>query len=138
MLKTAGEGLCKDVSIGNQDLEFLARAAINQFIHDMHSIRDRSDVDRKIGKFEGFWETTYRLYSKIFGETEAKDFQKRVLIYHYDKTRNLSGNETFAEVLNYTIGHNLSKDEYDLMIKRHEIANIEQRLVEAEKSVHTP
>lgn len=112
-------------------LEVLVQKAIGQFIEYMGNIEDRGNVDKAMGYFDGFWTTVYALSLEMFGPVETKKLQEKIMLYHHKQTQHLTGNARYADSLKFYLGNNLSDDEYNLIIKKYEVAELEQRLVTA-------
>ena len=116
-----------------QSMEEIVQHAINNSIEFMGQAKDRGEIDREIGRFSGFWNTIHRQYSNLFGEGEATKFQERVLIHHHKQTKDLTGNSAYAQSLRFHIGDDLTNDQYDLLIKKHEIEELERARREEER-----
>jgi len=74
----------------------------------------KSAIDEEIGNFDGYWKCVYRRIEDNFGSAKAKEFQKDMIIHHY----NLTKNKGFEGVLKYFIGFDINWDDYKKIIEK--------------------
>ena len=102
-----------------EELENIVKGAINMAIQHAENPDSRREIDRIIGDFGGFWRNIMALGYRYIGPVETKDLQQRMIIYHHDKTENLRGNAAYAQALKFSLGGDLTREQYDKLIAKH-------------------
>lgn len=72
-------------------------------------------IDEEIGDFDGYWRCIYSMVGEKFGNEAAKEFQKEIIIHHYNLTE--GGGD--AGALQFCIGDDMALDEYEKIIKNY-------------------
>jgi len=75
----------------------------------------RTAIDEEIGDFDGYWRCVYGMVGEKFGNEAAKEFQKEIIIHHY----NLTKNNGYERALKNCIGSDIASDDYKKIIKNY-------------------
>ena len=73
-----------------------------------------SAIDEEIGNFDGYWKSVYNMVKEKLGDEKAKEFQKEIIIHHY----NITGNDGYEGALKYSIGFDINWDDYKKIIEK--------------------
>ena len=81
-------------------------------------ILSRSDITKRVeeeyNSFGDYYKGIYKKVSERFSKRAAKKFQREMLVYHYNLTRNPG----FEGTLKYLIGRGISWKKYKKIIKK--------------------
>ena len=105
------------------DLEFIVLEAKEVMEDCIERIREfdketygelKIAVDEEIGNFDGYWKCVHRRIEDNFGSAKAKEFQKDMIIHHY----NLTKNKGFESMLGYCLSFNMAWGDYKKIIEK--------------------
>ena len=63
--------------------------------------------------FDGYWRIVYRRVAEKFGNEKAREFQKKMLIHHYNITKDTVFGRYFESAIKNSIGFDMDWDGWD-------------------------